>query len=233
MYKITFIPYQITINFLCQVATDFKPSLISTVFLSLIVIIGLPAFSQADNQKDADKIVLADFSKYPESWKAKGGFSKANNIYHIVSNEKVIYLSANVESDSVRIFKKISWSSKTHPIIEWKWRVKKWPKDKPASAYLYVSLDRDLVGIPTIIKYVWSSDLKKGTIKKGGVFSPTEVVIQSGPADSNDWTVQRLNARTDFKQFLGRDPKDEAYGIGILVDTGMQIDFAKITALRE
>ena len=210
-----------------------KSSLISAIFLSLLIIIGLPTFSQADNQKEADRIILADFTKYPEGWKAKGGFSKTNKVYQIVSNEKGIFLRANVESNSVRIFKKISWNSKTHPVIEWKWRVIEWPKDKPASAYLYVSLDRDLVGIPTIIKYVWSSDLEKGTVKKGGIFSPTEVVIKSGAADSNDWIVQRLNAWSDFKKFLGRDPKDEAYGIGILVDPGMQIDFAEIIALRE
>ena len=210
-----------------------KSFLISAVFLSLIVIFGISDFAYADNQKESDKIVLADFSKYPEGWKARGGFSKANNVYQTVSNENGVYLSANVESDSVRIFKKISWNSKTHPIIKWKWRVKKWPKDKPASAYLYVSLDRDLIGIPIIIKYVWSRDFKKGTVKNGGFFSPTEVVIQSGPADSNDWIVQRLNARADFKKFLGRDPKDEAYGVGILVDPGMQIDFGEIIALRE
>ncbi len=210
-----------------------KSLLMSVVFLCLMVSVGIADFVHADHQENRDKIVLVDFSKYPEAWKAKGGFSKADRVYQIVSNEKDIYLSANVETESVRIFKKISWNSKTHPIIEWKWRVKKWPGDKPASAYLYVSLDRDLVGIPTIIKYVWSSDKKIGTVKNGGVFSPTEVVIQSGPADSNDWIVQRLNARADFKKLLGRDPKDEAYGVGILVDTGMEVDFAKITALRE
>ncbi len=210
-----------------------RSSLISTLFLSLIVIFGVPTLSQADHQKEADRIVLADFSKYPEAWKAKGGLSKANKVYQIESNEKGIYLSANVEAGSVRIFKKISWNSKIHPVIEWKWRVTKWPKDQPASVYFYVSLDRDVVGIPTIIKYVWSSDLKRGTVKKGGVFSPTEVVIQSGPADSNDWIVQRVNARADFIKFLGSAPKDAAYGVGILVDSGMQVDFAGIFALRE
>lgn len=210
-----------------------KSSLISAVFLSLIVIFGISGFAQADDQKNADRIILADFSEYPEGWKAKGGFSKANKIYQIVSNDKGSYLNANVQAEPVRIFKKISWNSKKHPVIEWKWRVKKWPENKVGQVYFYISLDTDMIGIPTIVKYVWSRNLEKGTVNKGGFFSPTEVVIQSRVADSNNWIVQRVNARADFKKFLGRDPKNDAYGIGILVDSGIEVDFAKVIALKE
>ena len=104
--------------------------------------------------------------------------------------------------------------------------------NQPQHTYTSLWIETLSAYLPSLNTY--GAVIKKiGTVKNGGVFSPTEVVIQSGPADSNDWIVQRLNARADFKKLLGRDPKDEAYGVGILVDTGMEVDFAKITALRE
>lgn len=202
--------------------------LITMTFLS-----GTADFAQADAQKASDRIVLEDFSQYPQGWKAKGDYSKANEIYQSVRNEAEVYLRARVGSESVRIFKKTSWDSKTFPIMEWKWRVKKWPEAGAAQVYMYIALDKDFFGIPIIIKYVWSRDLAEGTIKDGGFFMPTEVVIRSGSIDSGDWVIQRVNARADFKRIIGRDPKGEAYGIGMLIDPGMEVEFGEIIAVRE
>ena len=196
-------------------------------------LIGTAGFVQADAQKAVDRIVLEDFSQYPQGWEAKGNLSKTKEIYQSVRNEEEVYLRARLGSEPVRIFKKISWDSKTFPVIEWKWRVRKWPDAGAAQVYMYISLDKDILGIPTIIKYVWSRDLAEGTIKDGGFFMPTEVVIRSGSTDSNAWVVQRVNARTDFKKIIGRDPKGEAYGIGMLVDPGMEVEFGEIIAVRE
>lgn len=71
------------------------------------------------------------------------------------------------------------------------------------------------------------------TLKDGGFFRPIEVVIRSGSTYSGDWVVQRVNSRADFKRIIGRDPKGEAYGIGILVDQGMEVEFREIIALRQ
>ncbi len=201
--------------------------------IAMTFLIGTADFIQADAQKAADRIVLEDFSQYPQGWNDKGDLSKANEIYQSVRNEAEVYLRARVGSESVRIFKKISWDSKTFPIMEWKWRIKKWPEAGAAQVYLYIALDKDFFGIPIIIKYVWSLDLAEGTVKDGGFFMPTEVVIRSGSTDSDAWVVQRVNARADFKRIIGRDPKGEAYGIGILIDPGMEVEFGEIIAVRE
>lgn len=188
---------------------------------------------QAETPQAPDRIVLEDFSHYPDGWKAARGRMKANEIYQLANDDEGDYLRALERSEPVRIFKKISWDSKTFPTVEWKWRIKKWPQSEDAQFALYVSLDKDIFGIPTIIKYVWSRDVEEGTVKDGGFFRPMEVVIHSGPADSDGWIIERVNVRADFQQLIGREPRGEAYGIGLLADPGMIVEIGEIVALRE
>lgn len=206
-------------------------------FLILFLLIGTNRHSDADTQgvptPGEDRILLEDFSRYPEGWEARGGFEKANEVYQPVRSEKEVYLRAQGRSEPVRIFKKIAWDSKSYPIVQWKWRVKEWPQDPTAQVSLYVSLDRDSFGVPTLTKYVWSRESVKGAVKGGGFFRPTEVVVRGTTAVSDEWIVERIDALADFRKLIGRDPRGDAYGIGILVDPGIVVEIGEIVALKE
>lgn len=197
-----------------------------------VILTGIFTPTPAETPQTRDRIVLADFSHYPEGWKARGSQWKADDIYQVIRDEEGTYLRTDEQTESVRIFKKGSWDSKAYPYIEWKWRVKKWPETVQARVALYVSLDKDFFGIPAIIKYIWSRDVTEGTVKEGGFFRPTEVIKRSGPSDSNDWIVERVNARADFHQLLGREPREQAYGIGLLTEAGMVVEIGEIVALK-
>jgi hypothetical protein len=194
-------------------------------------------FAQMDRPKTTDqvgaRVVLEDFSQYPQGWRAREGFSKANEVYQLVRVGNEVYLHAQGGSEPVRIFKKISWDSNAFPIIQWKWRVKQWPPDPEAQVYLYISLDRDVFGVPTITRYVWSRQFAEGLIIEGGYFSPTDVVVRSGYTVSDDWITEKINALSDFQRITGRDPGGAAFGIGILVDPGVVVEIGEIVALRE
>lgn len=181
-------------------------------------------------QENAGTIVLADFSEFPKGWKFSSDTIEVREIYRALPGETGTTLRAEGKDKPYRIFKKISWDSAAYPFLEWKWRVTRWPKNPDAKIYFYVSLDKDLFGIPTMIKYVWSQKQEAGSVKKGGFFRPTEMVLQGGSAGSEAWTGQTINARKDFESIIGREPREKAYGIGILVDPGVEAEFGEIIA---
>ncbi len=178
-----------------------------------------------------EPIPLADFSRYPEGWEARGGMANADGIYELAREGEASYLRARESSESVRLFKKIAWNSQTHPVVEWQWRVTKWPGTAAARVTIYIALDRDSFGIPTLTKYHWSRDEVAGDLKEGGMFRPAERVIRSGRPDSNGWVVERVDALADFRKIAGRGPRGEAYGIGLLVDPGVEAEIGEILAL--
>jgi hypothetical protein len=200
-----------------------------------IVLLGLMASGASSNEElrapVTGPISLSDFSRYPDGWEARGGMSKADAIYEAVGEPENRYLRARVSSESVRLFKKIPWNPQTHPIVEWRWRAAKWPETAPARLTIYVALDRDVFGIPTLTKYHWSRGEAVGDLKEGGLFSPAERVVRSGPSNSNDWIVERVDALADFRKIAGRDPHGEAYGIGLLADPGIEAEIGEIVAM--
>ena len=193
-----------------------------------VALITLPAA-----QAQRARTVLEDYSKFSEGWEARGGKLRPTELYQVVAEPDGRHLRSIERPDSVRIFKKMAWDSAAHPIIEWKWRVKKWPAEGPAQLSLYVSLDTDTFGIPTILKYTWSRSDPDGAVKEGGFFRPVEIVVQSGdasPTPPDGWIVERVDARADFERFMGRAPRGAAYGIGLLADAGMIVDVGEIAA---
>jgi hypothetical protein len=201
----------------------------------ILILLYQPVSAQTVVQKAAavEQVVLEDFSNYPAGWEARGGIDKAVGQYRVVRGEQGPYLRAEAKPDSVRIFKKIAWDPLKYPVIQWQWRVKSWPPSDSPQVAFYISLDKDIFGIPSLVKYLWSKHQAAGTIKDGGFFRPTEIVVQGGNASPGEWKVERVNALADFKKIAGRDPKGEAYGIGILVDPGVEAEFGKIIALKE
>ena len=200
--------------------------LIAFLFLSLIS--GTPPL-----WAEEEKITLADFSTFPEGWKVSSDESKAKEVYTVIQNDQETYLQGHGKEKAIRVFKKISWDSSTFPIVEWKWRLKKWPENSEAQVYVYISLDKDIFGIPTNIKYVWSQNRAVGSMKEGGYFRPTEVVLKNGPPDPGAWITQRVNALADFQKIIGRKPKGEAYGVGFLVDPGVEAEIGEMVALKK
>ena len=175
-------------------------------------------------------VLLDDFTGFPAGWKIKDDNPRAADIYRVVSEEGEPYLSASVgAAPGVRVFKYVTWNTRTHPVITWKWRLKTFPADKRRTVALYVSLHRDSFGIPTIVKYLWSTEEPVGTVRLGGLFRATEVVIESGGRpDPEGWVTARVDAAADFLRFYGEDPDVQAVGIGLLVGTGIDADIADV-----
>lgn len=213
-----------------MVLRGFIPVFLFSIFLP----VSLTA-SEEKSPASRAPVILTNFSEYPEGWKARGGQKKADAVYSVVEEGGNTYLKALVGENSIRIFKKIEWNPKSHPVLQWKWRVTQWPRNEKtteAKIYIYVSLDRDFFGIPMITKYAWSRVESGEGLTRGGSFRPSEKVIRSGETPVGEWVTETINALEDFREVTGRDPRGEAYGIGILVDSGIEADFGPVIALE-
>ena len=175
-------------------------------------------------------ILLEDFRDFPAGWRIKDDNPRAGEIYRVVTEGDAPYLSAMVGPKSgVRVFKYVAWNTRTHPVISWKWRLKRFSAEKPRSVAFYVSLHRDSFGIPTIVKYLWSTDQPVGTVRPGGMFGATEIVIASGSqSDPAAWVTARVDAVADYERLYGAEPDREAVGIGLLPGSGIEADIADV-----
>ncbi len=180
-------------------------------------------------------IVLEDFSVPDERGLPKGWIAQKENpdptqVYQIKKENDRFYLAASGRSN--RLFKKMQWNPHQYPFLSWKWRMKHVPTDvqKERRAAVYVSLDRDLLGIPKITKYLWSSLAPTGEEVSGGFFGASTVVIRSGSTQAGEWVTETINVLEDFKRLHGEGPGEAAYGIGIM--TGIEADFAEFIAHR-
>jgi len=200
---------------------------------SLMLIFVLLSSGPLHSEETKASVVLEDFSSLsenglPDGWLPQRENPEPREVYQILKGGEKFYLHASTRPN--RIFKKMKWNPNKYPFITWKWRMLNVPNnpDKEKSAFFYVGLGRDIIGIPKLIKYAWSSIKAVGTESSGGMFRPTTIVLQSGEASSGDWVTETINVREDFIRLHDELPPDEAYGIGIM--TTIEAEFAEIIA---
>ena len=84
--------------------------------------------------------------------------------------------------------------------------------------------------IPVFTKYIWSATKPEGTLTEGGMFSGSEIVVQSGTKDVGQWFEERVNVYEDFKRIHQHEPAAKAWGISIIAGPGVEIDFGSMVA---
>jgi DUF3047 family protein len=181
--------------------------------------------------QSAALMVLDDYSAkdtdgFPTAWKAQRQEASARKQYTVQSEKGMTFLAARGADQ--RVYKRIAWDPKAMPIVTWRWRVKHAPDGAEPVAAVFVTLDTDLLFIPVFTKYVWSGKQAVGTITEGGMFSGSEIVLQSGTKGAGEWVEQRVNAYEDFKRIHGHEPAARAWGISLLGGPGVEVDFGPI-----
>ncbi len=203
------------------------------VLSSLMYVFVWPSFGYAEGQG----LVLEDFTAkeadgFPSAWEHENqrSQSKGRDAYKVQSENGVNFLSAKDAGQRIKK-KKIEWDPKAYPVLTWKWRLVKAPTGTEPVAAIYASLDTDLLFIPVFTKYVWSATKPEGTFTEGGMFSGSEIVVQSGTNAPGQWYEERVNVYEDFKRIHRHEPAAKAWGISIIAGSGVEIDFGPMTAL--
>lgn len=187
-----------------------------------------PAIPEAST----DSILIEDFGNpgergFPKGWGAQRSVVTAHETYMIQEEEGVSFLRS--QNASQRVYtKQMTWDPKTHPVLVWRWRLQAVPEGEEFIAAVYPSLDTDMMFIPVNTKYVWSATLPVGSMKEGGMFSSTEIVIRSGPEPVGEWVEERVNVYKDFLEIHNHEPADLAWGISLLGGSAVEIDFGSL-----
>ena len=182
-------------------------------------------------------LVLEDFQAkepdgFPSLWDHENqrSQSKGREAYKVQSENGANFLSAKDAGQRIKK-KKIDWDPKAYPVLTWRWRLNKAVNGTEPLAAIYASLDTDLLFIPVFTKYVWSGSKPEGTFTEGGMFSGSEIVVQSGTKDIGQWFEERINVYEDFKRIHEHEPAAKAWGISIVAAPGVEIDFGPLMAL--
>jgi len=181
-------------------------------------------------------LVMEDFQTkdaegFPLNWEHENqrSQSKGRDAYKVQTENAVNFLAVRDAGQRIKK-KKIDWDPKAYPILTWRWRLQKATTDNEPVAAIYASLDTDLMFIPVFTKYVWSVTKPEGTLTEGGIFSGSEIVVQSGTKAVGQWFEERVNVYEDFKRIHKHEPAAKAWGISIIAASGVEIDFGSIVA---
>src|ERR1043165_4166814 len=168
---------------------------------------------------------------FPSNWEHENqrSQSKGRDAYKVQAENGVNFLAAKDAGQRIKK-KKIDWDPKAFPVLTWRWRLQKATMDNEPIAAIYASLDTDLMFIPVFTKYVWSATKPEGTFTEGGMFSGSEIVVQSGTKDVGQWFEERGNAYEDFKRIHQHEPAPKAWGISIIAGPGVEIDLGSMVA---
>ena len=206
--------------------------LVACAGLILSVDVGWEGIVSAQNQE----LVLEDFHAkegdgFPVNWdhESQRSHTKGREAYKVQTEGSVNFLSAKDAGQRIKK-KKIDWDPKAYPVLTWRWRLQKAPEGTDPLAAIYASLDTDLMFIPVFTKYIWSAAKPEGTLTEGGMFSGSEIVVQSGTKELGQWIEERVNVYEDFVRIHQHEPAAKAWGISIIAGPGVEIDFGRMVA---
>lgn len=201
-------------------------------FMGSVILPYAPAFAQSSN------LVLEDFQVkeadgFPANWdhESQRSHTKGRDAYKVQTENGTNFLSAKDAGQRIKK-KKIDWDPKAYPVLTWRWRLNKAAAGTELLAAIYASLDTDLMFIPVFTKYIWSATKPEGTLTEGGMFSGSEIVVQSGTAAGGQWFEERVNVYEDFKRIHQHEPAAKAWGISIIAGPGVEIDFGPLVAVQ-
>lgn len=212
----------------------------SRIFSGMIICMGLIAvavmFSHGSVSAEGQQLVLEDFQakeadSFPSDWdhESQRSHAKGREAYKVQSENGANFLAAKDAGQRIKK-KKIDWDPKLYPVLTWRWRLNKAAAETEPLAAIYASLDTDLMFIPVFTKYIWSATKPEGTLTEGGMFSGSEIVVQSGTKDVGQWFEEKVNVYEDFKRIHQHEPAAKAWGISIIAGPGVEIDFGPMVA---
>ncbi|MYA77863.1 MAG: DUF3047 domain-containing protein, partial [Gemmatimonadetes bacterium] len=160
-----------------------------------------PPPQRGDGQRKS--ITIEDFDDsapggFPLTWKAwRGDDDLARSLYTIREERDNRYLHAADDGTSIIILKQVSeWDANEYPVLSWRWRATVLPEDgderirtkNDSSVAVYVVLDRNFIGVPKTLKYVWSTTAPVGThYRREGIGRPHVIVLESGEGILGQW----------------------------------------------
>jgi hypothetical protein len=132
----------------------------------------------------------------------------------------------------------LRWNVQDKPYLRWRWRAQELPegaseKDQnDTGGAVYVTFERNWLGLPRSIKYTYSSSLEPGTVVEFGKLGVTVlkvIVVASKPTDgTGDWISHERNVLKDYKRLYGGEPKENPLAVMMWSDSDTTSDTATV-----
>ena len=206
---------------------------IAILFASLFLLLGNSARSFAQQELVIENFTPPKFDDdtkpdtfvpgvFPEAWKYRD--KKAESIYGVMKegNPEKYFLKAKTTGTGIQTLKKFSVDLKEYPVLEWNWRLIKFPAegkitdqlnaDNGASVYVIFSgfLSR------TALKYIWSSYYTKVSDVPAKVQLKT-IALRDKSDPKNVWFPEARNIREDYMKYYGKEPP-KVIAIAVMTD---------------
>ena len=203
------------------------PGYITILFIVLSVMPGYASWPD----KTGTKLHLIDtFSSCIDSktnlacgWRAT---RKDVSMYSIVHDRGNYFVRIQSRRGNTAIGKRIDPQGAGMQFIRWRWRVHTLPagakesdkKKADSGAGVYV-IFKGPFKLNTILKYVWSATLPRGTVTQSPYYSRTKIIVlESGKDSLGKWVTEGVNVHDDYKRVFSA-PAPKIIAIGIMSDS--------------
>ena len=182
--------------------------------------------------KGDNVIVIDDFSRdetgaIPRGWRWQDKDNDEDKHIRVQLEGENKYINLVGKGHSVIFGKVFKWNLSAFPYISWRWRIHALPeggderfnKTNDSAAAVYIVYSKNLVGVPTVVKYVWSTTLPpSAATRRKGIGRPWSVVARSGNQGMGIWHTEVFNAVAAYRATFGKNPPKNAIGLAILTD---------------
>jgi hypothetical protein len=197
------------------------------VFMCLLLMLVFCSATSWDSYASPEQVLYLTRLSQPldQEWEHRKFLNETR--YTLVREEGKPAIQAVGQESSSGLHKKIKYSAKEYPWLEWEWKLEKAPK----TADLKIKEKEDMaLGVFIIFPHSWLQPWKTKAIAyvwAGAKHRPGQIVIhprhpyfvlQAGEEKKGRWITERRNIYEDYKRVWGAYPKKKAKAIGLFTD---------------
>ncbi|PSQ87100.1 MAG: hypothetical protein BRD30_08950 [Bacteroidetes bacterium QH_2_63_10] len=139
----------------------------------------------------------------------------------------------------------LDWDLEKRPVLQWRWRAQalpeggneKYDRSNDTGGALYVTVEKNWLGMPKSIKYTYSSTLPVGTTVDYG---PLKVLVVASRAEqgTGEWITHERDVLADYDRLFGDNPDGQPLAIMMWSDSDTMnsvgtIDFDDLALLSQ
>ncbi|MDP2941240.1 MAG: DUF3047 domain-containing protein [Candidatus Omnitrophota bacterium] len=157
---------------------------------------------------------------------------KGRVIYSVKSGLSGSYLNAYSKDSASGLLYWIKFSPRENPMVNWKWKVSKFPETKRINQKKSGWLENDdyaarfYVIFPKFpfyrvrgLEYIWDKNMPEGTVLTNPNFTNLKIIVaESGAKNMGNWVQEERNIYEDYKKLFGAAPGN-AGAIAIMTDS--------------
>lgn len=157
---------------------------------------------------------------------------KGKVAYRIEKENGLSYVRASSDNAASALYYRIKMDAKSrHPVIKWKWRVRKFPVKSMAetleseegddfAARVYVIFPAVFITNWKVLEYVWTETIPAGTTGTSHYSKNIKlIVLEQGPDKDAKWVSEERDIYSDYVKLFGRAPEHNIGAIAFMTNT--------------